>query len=958
MKKIKLSLFLLLLNGVTLNAQINIDPAIFGQNAWFYNIANPLPNDLDTYWPDVKASGVTYVRIGGIGANFDPLYNFTGTSITPSPKLKHLIDQIRTNGMEPIIQVGYNPVCGTRGTLGSVSPSSPNDQATIAGNLVDYFNNPVTGQYKTNPIKYWIIANEPDLIKNCTPNTPSGYGWDGNTPTAACTTTAACANLLSGYIKDFSTAMKGKDKTIKIIAPEFASFNNDYYYKRNELMEGLLKAPIAANPYSVMGTISPGIYYVDIVSFHHYPDYTGQTAAVGRASVIANPTACKGFKNILSSTGSCGTTTMRGLIQMINASGRDINNIKIACTEFNLDDAEDSFNESTSTGYTNMRAGNGNRSFIGGQWMADIFSQAMNTYGITSSSQKESWVQFMNPWSIRESGSSPNGPCYDGKGYISSCGLTAGTTKRSTYYHYQMLATNFKGTFFMGTTPNPSTDNFKAFASNSCDGINIMLMNQNTGNLNYRINLDATMPTVIVPGEIRVQIGTYGIPCYSTQNMTGLILGEETIVIHCTPCGKQITITRYAKGDLATYTNNVAGSQRSCACTSATSPSTARCANADTSTLVLTHDLTIKDSTIVMGTIKIPAGVKLTIENSDIAFLAEAKIESVLSPDGTFLDGKVVIINSNLHGCDGQSWGGIHITSIADTSYNPIVIQNSTIDDASLFLKRVRGGSITNSSFSNGVSAIVMDHARGFTITGNSFSNFVTAISTSNSQGGSSGGVPAPASIISNNRFADVGTAINCVNDNHSNLDISCNEFYNCSMYGVKTTNTTIKDQGNSSNGTGNRYINPSSLINSRFSHNGNSMIYYTDPSDSFTLTTGLGMNATSSSASADGCGSGARFVNQGTVITDSPTANGKNLTAVPNPNNGLASVSYTLPNESSPGELIITNMFGQVLSRYPATSKSATIDIDCSQYASGIYFLSLIQHGSLVASKKMVISK
>ena len=101
----------------TATAQTAISPTFFGQNAWYIDVNDPDvsgPNGFsalfDARIADVAASGVRYVRIGGIDPNFFPLYNFNFSTmaITTAPKLVYLIDEIRTAGMEPIIQVGYN----------------------------------------------------------------------------------------------------------------------------------------------------------------------------------------------------------------------------------------------------------------------------------------------------------------------------------------------------------------------------------------------------------------------------------------------------------------------------------------------------------------------------------------------------------------------------------------------------------------------------------------------------------------------------------------------------------------------------------------------------------------------------------------------------------------------------------------------------------------------------------
>jgi hypothetical protein len=117
---------------------VPIKRSIFAQNAWV--IAAPNYTNLNQYLPDVKLSRPTLCRIGGIESNFRPLYKWdpstfavnTGTDIA---QLVFLIDTLRGAGMEPIVQVGYNPVCTNTAIslLGNVSRAN---QAIIAGNVV------------------------------------------------------------------------------------------------------------------------------------------------------------------------------------------------------------------------------------------------------------------------------------------------------------------------------------------------------------------------------------------------------------------------------------------------------------------------------------------------------------------------------------------------------------------------------------------------------------------------------------------------------------------------------------------------------------------------------------------------------------------------------------------------------------------------------------------------------
>ncbi|MBA3680906.1 MAG: T9SS type A sorting domain-containing protein [Bacteroidetes bacterium] len=490
----------------TLTSQVAINSSVFGQNAWWVDQTNPANQNY--LWPMVAASGATYVRIGGIEPNFYPLYSwspsYTFTSSTQVAKLKTLIDQLRLNGLEPIIQVGYNPLssCPATSPLNGISLAN---QALIAGNLVARLN---TVEYPTNPIKYWVIANEPDISTNCSwPG--KGYGWSNTSDTTNIAT----------YIKTFSTQMKTADPTISIIGPELASFGNDVYYSVNKIMNALISNP--ARPASVMGQITSGPainkYFVDIISYHHYPSKTV------RGDIIAQPTnTANGFKHNLTTTAS----NRKGVVDMItnNNTGRSISNLKVAITEFNL---EYNSGLDESTNYSTIISGVDNRSFLAGQWLADVFSHAMNT-----SSSNQSWVQFMNLWSTKE------GNCWGGKGYISSCG--AGNTKRSTYHHMSLVS-KLNGDFMMGS--NFTNSNVKVFGSKNCDGFFIMVLNQNTGaGTSIGINLGTTTPA---SGTVKANVN-FGA---NATNIYDNINAEETILYQLDACGVLMKRYRYNVSD-------------------------------------------------------------------------------------------------------------------------------------------------------------------------------------------------------------------------------------------------------------------------------------------------------------------------------------------------------------------------------------------------------------------------
>jgi hypothetical protein len=409
------------------NAQ-TISSSLFGENAWYYDVSQSPPTNLDSYWDDVAASGVKYVRIGGIGENFTPLYSWNSSTFAVGSsdvsKLTHMIDQIRANGMEPIIEVGYDPTC-TGKPLSGISLAN---QATIAANVVDEINNNL---YSSNRIVYWIIANEPDLGSNCA-NGGGGFGYSSSSSVAA-------------YVKQFSSSMKAKDASIKIVAPETA------WYDTN-IINGLTTANGTDD---VTGTI-PGhsYFYVDVLSFHLYGwGYPNDTWA--RTDVISKLTATNGFQDDLAAL----KIRLHNCDSVHSRSGST--SLKMAVTEANIDYANP-----TGDG----ASGVGANSFLGGQFWAEAMGICM----------KEG-VQFLNFWSVKE-----GTDIHSDIGYLDR----STANPKPTYYHFQLVATNFSGTYCSGTTTHANTKVFGCITSST---ISVMMLNEDaSANYNYTLDLNTS----------------------------------------------------------------------------------------------------------------------------------------------------------------------------------------------------------------------------------------------------------------------------------------------------------------------------------------------------------------------------------------------------------------------------------------------------------------------------------
>ena len=77
----------------------------------------------------------------------------------------------------------------------------------------------------------------------------------------------------------------------------------------------------------------------------------------------------------------------------------------------------------------------------------------------------------------------------------------------------------------------------------------------------------------------------------------------------------------------------------------------------------------------------------------------------------------------------------------------------------------------------------------------------------------------------------------------------------------------------------------------------------------------------------------------------------------LPNPTNGKGIITYTLMGNSS-SEIRIMNLLGELIATYSVSSESNAIEVDLTHLTNGIYFYSLLSGETVVATKKMVVSK
>jgi hypothetical protein len=199
MKNIYSIIFVFLTLHINVIGQ-EISPYLIGNNFWYPE--SPQLITLMGVGNAMDTADFSVIRIGGFGAN--------GYS---DSKMVEYVKKIQAIGAEPIIQVNR----------------AKTDQQVL--DLITAVN--ITNNLK---VKYWAIGNEPDH--------PNGGSLS--------------SSVIAAYIKRIATVLKSVDPTIKIIGPDYSSFNSAH---NSEYLGGSL---------DITGKDENGHYYFDIFSWHKY----------------------------------------------------------------------------------------------------------------------------------------------------------------------------------------------------------------------------------------------------------------------------------------------------------------------------------------------------------------------------------------------------------------------------------------------------------------------------------------------------------------------------------------------------------------------------------------------------------------------------------------------------------------------------------------------------------------
>jgi hypothetical protein len=315
------------------------------------------------------------------------------------------------------------------------------------------------------------------------------YWSIGNEPDLYPNTAAQIAT----YIISFSSAMKAADGSIKIIAPELSWYNT-----YNTTMSSLLTG---GGTYDITGSSAYG-YYVDYISFHFYGFDGTQTV---RQTVIDKITSSLGLKDNL--------VALQALLTAADAyHGRTP--LQMAITESNIN-----YTNPADTALDKLSA----NSFLAGQFWAETMAYCMKNS-----------VQFLNFWSVITGSTN-----LDDIGYLRELN----GSKRSTWFHFKMIADNFKGTFSDGTvTPSGSPNYCKSFGSYDGNQIAVLIMNQRATGSSYTYRVRFDNGTVSGSETEKIKIPGPNV----AREYTGTINDQSTTLLVFDRYGNISTKTDYA----------------------------------------------------------------------------------------------------------------------------------------------------------------------------------------------------------------------------------------------------------------------------------------------------------------------------------------------------------------------------------------------------------------------------
>ncbi len=909
--------------NANLTDTVGINPNAGGYLDQFWNPSMPAQNFL-------KESRTYFMRYGGIQVEKECVITGIFNDSPPSNLDKTINDYIQKaivmqdNGMVPMLTLPLNE-----------DLDDDNDSTFIlAANqikiLVKEVNLGLIARAKL-PVTHWVYSNEPEEGGKILGVPIHGYD---NTD---------AAKWIHRYIKAYYDAIivtgggiwQTSWGTPVFIGPELYGYDN-YNHGTGKVNE-LIKQLTGQAPY---GTINDIRNYINIFSWHYYPFNDESQQLIG----IAAPTRENVIDILQKPTGvpRYMTSNSRPLLADINEVKSYLpSTIGVAITEANICHIND-----TSGFFANDSiTGTGANSFIAGQFWAEMMSVGM-----------EGGMKILNFWSSIE-GQSADG-YRTNVGFLntdpdpSKFGGTLGA-KKSTFYHYKMLADHFHGNFYRGNyihngvSPTPPTTYFKGiktFASMEPAGIKIVVLNQHDFAYDFHVNFNGSGTNV--SGRVTLDFNFSSDPSYAGLNTFMydgvLALPRRSTTLLVFDCdGNFVSRTDYTETEALA---NVDPQLRQVG-TVVIKPTVIACGmpggiggTINSNTTFINDTVSVNSNILVTGT------AKLSFINCLVVMAPSTEIKA--NPQAS-----IEVINSTMIGCEGtKKWNGI----VMNGNYHAglkLLIQNSFIINAITPVTSVKLGDlkITGSVFVNGITAVDLDRSEMFSISGNLFAAFKTGINTTKTKKGY-------VSNIKENLFYDLETAMKFLDDEHNKLDIICNQV----MYkqeGIKSVGTDLKEQGTATLSAGNEFIKTTSFIPTDYlDHTGTATKYYYGPAQTAAFSFPLVMNVPIIMAAADrvcpilfaplACPPWIVGIEEQAEETK------PNLLVYPNPSQGEFTVSLSnLPKGN--WSLTVYDVLGKLISSQKVDSNMESTTLRIS--SKGIYFVSLQSSDNRVTQKVIV---
>lgn len=842
----------------------------------------------------VTADGCIFYRIGGDG--YDEYGDAIGADSTSNDYIRAM-QIIRANNPNSkfLIQIPYK-----------VGTFNADSAAKLVGNILLAF---------PNEHHYYAIGNEWDRYRNLA-------------------TQRLRSSDIASVMLSFAVEMKAADPQIKIVAPSLSYFSVTDSLSQpimNRLIGGAdnITQIITGSAYSFLNNSK---FYVDVINFHSYGGSNGNLSTATNATTFNSRRS--GLINYAGAPNTGFSDELDDLITLLNSanSSRSSSPLTFAITEMNVC-YENQPTPVAGDKYTNSTQGISARSFFAGQQFADLMSTALEK-GTASGNAK---VEFVMPWSIHEAGG--NG----GSGDLSmtkGSGTSSAPTPVSSYYHYKLMADHFFGKYYPSAS-NTQSPAVKAFASvEDSAGVYVMILNRDSVTYPYRLDLQNSNPSGSQPLKLGFTIPSTILALDSAFAFDDTINGNTTILVLYNCHGKKLWKMKY---NLADADSNIAPHFKQIG-NRDVDPDWAYC---ETNMIQgeITSDVTYSNTTIfITGNVVLKGTTKLILDNV-IAVISPSVL--IKAENNTSIEVKN---GSVLFGCNGP-WEGLELAG-SYSGTEKLLVENSYIYNARypIKTKKVSDILIKGNMIANGIHAITLDSSQAFRVEKNAIGCFDIGIKTSNTAGSFN-------STITENHLIHQVTGLTFIDDQHTNLNLSCN-IVNFKEGGILSQTTFLSNLGNSMVSGGNVFQKNARTQADFIDHTGgNAPIYYYGPLEGSLYNPSTMMNInTVQSANDNLCAVSvvAAYTCKSlfTGVQDHSSTRQGEFVVYPNPSNGVFTLE--LKNMKDTYTLNVYDIMGRRLeTRLIDFTTEQSVKFEIKQR--GMYIVSLSNESGILTKKVIV---